>query len=108
MRKLVDRAHQVRMGPFSDEETAEYVSRTLHRPSEYCLPLAAVVQEKTQGNPFFVREMLDTGYRTKCIYYCWKCSQWEFNVERLFHHFASPDEGRFSSNDFIARRLKGM
>lgn len=106
--KLVEKGHQVQMGSFSDDETAEYVSETLHRPREYCLPLAAVVQEKTQGNPFFVREMLDTGYRTKCIYYCWKCSQWEFNVDRLFLQFASPDISRFSSNDFIARRLKEM
>jgi signal transduction histidine kinase len=72
------------------------------------MPLVAVVQEKTQGNPFFVREMMDSAYRKKCVYYCWKCSQWEYNLDRLFEHFSSPDTGRFSSNDFITRRLKEM
>ncbi|KAK5117209.1 hypothetical protein LTR85_008977 [Meristemomyces frigidus] len=107
-RRLLERAHKVDVGPFSDDETAQYVADTLHRPKEYCLPLAAIVQEKTHGNPFFVREMLDTAYRKKCIYYCWKCSQWEFNIDLLFQNFASPDSGKFSSNDFIARRLKEM
>ena len=72
------------------------------------MPLVAVVQEKTQGNPFFVREMMDSAYRKKCVYYCWKCSEWEYNLDRLFEHFSSPDAGKFSSNDFITRRLKEM
>ncbi|KAK4545160.1 hypothetical protein LTR36_003711 [Oleoguttula mirabilis] len=107
-RRLLERAHRVEVGAFTDGETAQYVAETLHRPQEYCLPLAAIVQEKTHGNPFFVREMLDTGYRKRCIYYCWKCSQWEFNVDLLFQNFSSPDSGKFSSNDFIARRLKEL
>ncbi|EMC95850.1 hypothetical protein BAUCODRAFT_71300 [Baudoinia panamericana UAMH 10762] len=107
-RKLLNTSHKVTLGPFTDEETAQYVSDTLHRPREYCVPLVAVVQEKTGGNPFFVREMLDAGYRNKCIYYCWKCSQWEYNLDRLFTEFSSPDAGKFSSNDFIARRLREM
>lgn len=107
-RKLLENAHRVDIGGFGDDETAQYVADTLHRPKEYCLPLVAIVQEKTHGNPFFVREMLDAAYRRKCIYYCWKCSQWEYNIDLLFQNFASPDSGKFSSNDFIARRLKEM
>ena len=72
------------------------------------MPMVAVIQEKTQGNPFFVREMIDTSYRKKCVYYCWKCNKWEFNLDRLFQEFSSPDSGKFSSNDFITRRFKDM
>ncbi len=61
IRKLLSTAHRVQLNPFTEEETAVFVADTLHRPKEYCLPLVAVVQEKTGGNPFFVREMLDAG-----------------------------------------------
>jgi len=108
IRKLLAQAIKVDVGAFQDEETIQYVSDTLRRPKEYCLPLAAVVQEKTQGNPFFVREMLDAAYRSKCIYYCWKCSHWEFNLDKAFEAFSSADTTKFSSNDLIARRLKQM
>ncbi|KAK5168940.1 Chk1 protein kinase [Saxophila tyrrhenica] len=107
-KQIVSRATKVELGPFTDDETAQYSSETLHRPKEYCMPLVAVVQEKTSGNPFFVREMMDAAYRKKCLYYCWKCSQWEYNLDRLFQHFSSPDGSRFSSNDFIVRRLKEL
>ncbi|KAK5731642.1 Chk1 protein kinase [Elasticomyces elasticus] len=108
IRKLLATAHRVQLNPFTEEETALYVAETLHRPKEYCLPLVAVVQEKTGGNPFFVREMLDAGYRKKCIYFCWKHSEWEYTVDKLFQEFSSPDAGKFSSNDLILRRLKEM
>lgn len=85
----VRRATQVELGPFSDDDTAQYASETLHRPKDYCMPLVAVIQEKTQGNPFFVREMMDSAYRKKCVYYCWKCSEWEYSLDRLFEHFSS-------------------
>ncbi|KAK3058206.1 Chk1 protein kinase [Extremus antarcticus] len=105
---FVYRATKVDLGAFTDDETAQYASETLHRPKEYCMPLVAVVQEKTQGNPFFVRDMMDSAYRKKCVYYCWKCSQWEFNLDRLFEQFSSPDGNRFASNDFITRRLREL
>ena len=108
IRHTIGRAHRVDLGPFTEDDTAQYAAETLHRPKEYCMPLVGVIQEQTQGNPFFVREMMDSAYRKKCVYYCWKCSQWEFNLDRLFEQFSSPDSGRYSSNEFITRRLREM
>lgn len=108
IRKILDKAHKVELGPFTDEETTQYVEDTLHRSRDYCLPLVAVIQEKTGGDPSFVREMVDTAYRRKCVYFCWKCGKWEFQMDRLFEEFASPDDSKFSSNDFIIRRLKEL
>ncbi|KAL1582770.1 hypothetical protein WHR41_08368 [Cladosporium halotolerans] len=104
-RQLLQHATKIELGNFEDEDTAQYVSDTLMRPREYCMPLAAVIQEKTNGSPFFVKEMLDSCYRKKCVYYCWRCSHWEFDMNKVFDEFSSPDEAKFSSNDFIARRL---
>jgi signal transduction histidine kinase/predicted ATPase/DNA-binding response OmpR family regulator len=107
-RQLLQKATKVEVGNFEDEETAQYVSDTLMRPKDYCMPLAAVIQEKTNGSPFFVKEMLDSCYRKKCVYYCWRCTQWEFDLNKVFDEFSSPDEAKFSSNDFIARRLQEL
>lgn len=107
-RQLLQSAKKIELGNFEDEDTAQYVSDTLMRPREYCMPLAAVIQEKTNGSPFFVKEMLDSCYRKKCIYYCWRCTQWEYDMNKMFDEFSSPDETKFSSNDFIARRLHDL
>jgi predicted ATPase len=56
-------------------QTAAYVAETLHRDQEYILPLVAVIQEKSRGNVFFIREILDTCYRKHCVYYCWREGQ---------------------------------
>ncbi|WPH00624.1 Hypothetical protein R9X50_00345400 [Acrodontium crateriforme] len=105
---LLEKAVKVQLGPFTDEETGQFVADTLHRPKEYCLPLASVIQEKSQGNPFFIRELLDSSYRAKTIYYCWKCTNWEFNLDKLFDQFASPDIDKFSTNDLIDRRMQEL
>jgi predicted ATPase len=76
IRSLLSSATRIYIKPFDEDEMAEYVSETLHRDREYVLPLTAVIQEKTLGNPFFIREMLDTCYRKSCIYYSWKNSVW--------------------------------
>ena len=106
--KLLEKATRVDVGPFTDNQLIEYVSQTLHRPADYVIPLVEVIQEKTQGSPFFVREMLDSAYRKKCIYYCWKCGHWEFGLDKLFAEFSTPDAGKFSTDDFILRRMREL
>jgi signal transduction histidine kinase/predicted ATPase/serine/threonine protein kinase/DNA-binding response OmpR family regulator len=108
VRKLLERATTIEVKPFSEEDTAQYVADTLHRPKDYCLPLVAVIQERTQGNPFFVREMLDSAYKTGCIFYCWKCRFFEFSIDKLFDTFSSSGEGPYSSHDFIIRRMEKL
>jgi len=75
-------ATNIQLSPFTEDETAEYVCATMLRDPEYVLPLVAVIQEKTSGNPFFVREFLDTCNRKKCIFYDWKDSTWQFDINR--------------------------
>lgn len=108
VKKVMERATVVEVGSFSEDDTAQYVSAALQREKEYCLPLTAVVQERTHGNPFFVREMLDAAHRSGCIYYCWKCGKFEFSLDKLFEEFSSADEDTYSSNDFIVRRMRQL
>lgn len=76
IRALMTSAKKILLSPFTEEQTAEYVAETLHRDTEYILPLVAVIQEKSGGNVFYIREILDTCYRKNCVYYCWKEGNW--------------------------------
>lgn len=105
---LLERSTKIALMPFTEQETAEYVSHTLHRPSGVVATLAAVVQQATRGNPFFIREMLDVCYRKGCIYYSWRTSQWEFDLDKVFGEFSSPNTDQFSSNDFLHKRLQDL
>ncbi|KAF2147305.1 uncharacterized protein K452DRAFT_293751 [Aplosporella prunicola CBS 121167] len=94
--------------PFTEVQTAEFVGETLHRDPGYCLPLVATIQEKTGGSPFFVREMLDTCYRKKCIHYSWKDSAWQYDLDRVFAEFKSTAYGSRINNDFVVKRLQEL
>ncbi|KAI9374281.1 hypothetical protein BJX61DRAFT_540920 [Aspergillus egyptiacus] len=98
---------RVLLKPLSEEEVMEIVAATMHQPPNPVLtPLAAVVQEKSLGNPFYVRMMLETCYSKNCIWYSWKNSTWEFDLDRVFTEFVAPRYGEGLGLGFIARRLQ--
>ena len=57
------------LSPFSEKTVIEYVASALYRSEEYVFPLAVVAFEKTRGNPFMLRQLLETCYRKACIYF---------------------------------------
>lgn len=105
VKPLIATSIKLQVTPFTENETAEYVASTLHREKDYIVPLVAVIQEKTAGNPFFIREMLETCYRKLCVYYSWRNSAWEFDLDRIFLEFESQTYGSQITNDFVAKRL---
>ena len=81
------------------------MSATLSRPKEQILSLALVVQSKTGGNPFYMREMLSTCHRKKCIWYDHKDSIWHYDLDRLFAQFQGEHDYDVLDTGFITRRL---
>ncbi|KAF2640308.1 hypothetical protein P280DRAFT_428266 [Massarina eburnea CBS 473.64] len=108
IRNLLPLATKIELLPFTEEQTTEYVAETMHRDKEYILPLVAVVQEKSRGNLFYIREILDTCYRKQCVFYCWKEGTWRFDLDKIFEVFASSDYGSSVNTDFIAKRLREL
>ncbi|KAF1963424.1 two-component sensor protein histidine protein kinase-like protein [Byssothecium circinans] len=108
LRNLLPMATKIELLPFTEEQTAEYVAETLHRDRDYILPLIAVVQEKSHGNLFYIREILETCYRKHCVFYCWKEGNWVFDLDKIFEVFESPDYGSSVNNDFIKKRLREL
>ncbi|KAI4947363.1 hypothetical protein J4E91_006715 [Alternaria rosae] len=102
---LLRHATKVQLLPFAEAQTADYVAETLHRDHQYILPLVAVIQEKSRGNLFYIREILDTCYRKRCVYYEWRENNWVFDLDKVFAVFESPEYGSSVTTDFIAKRL---
>jgi hypothetical protein len=98
---------RIELQPLTDEEMINYVAATMHQPPNPSLtPLTAVIQEKSRGNPFYVRMMLETCYRKNCIWYSWRHSGWQFDLDRIFTEFVAPAYGEGLGTDFITKRLQ--
>ena len=93
--------------PLTEEDVARYVGETLRRPMDYVYPLAIVCMEKSDGNPFFLRQMLELCHEKGSIWYSWKSSSWNFDLDRVFAEFSTEEysEQRLHEN-FIVDRLQ--
>jgi len=49
---------EIALGPLASEHLTEFVSDLTAASAEDCAPLAALIADKTNGNPFFVREFV--------------------------------------------------
>ncbi|KAJ5601674.1 hypothetical protein N7510_011208 [Penicillium lagena] len=97
----------IELQPLAETEVMELIASTMHQePNPTLTPLSAVVQEKSQGNPFYVRVMLETCYRTNCIWYSWKDSKWLFDLDRIFTEFVAPVYGEGLGLGFLTKRLQ--
>lgn len=99
---------RIPLSPLGEEEIVQYVSTTLSKPKEDVLPLALVIQSKSGGNPFYIREMLSACHRKRCIYYDYKVSQWVYDLDRLFEEFRAEKNYDVLDTNFITRRLSEL
>ena len=98
---------RIELQPLGEEDIMEFVAATMHQePNTMLTPLSAVVQEKSHGNPFYVRMMLETCYRKNCIWYSWKESKWLFDLDRIFTEFVAPVYGEGLGLGFLTKRLQ--
>ena len=98
----------IKLSPLSEQDVVKYVSATIFRNPEYCLPLAVVCLEKSDGNPFYLRQMLEVCHRKACIWYSWKESMWEYDLDRIFAEFQSDSYGEQLNTNFITKRLQDL
>jgi len=103
--QVVQGATKIQLLPFTEAQTADYVAETLHRDHQYILPLVAVIQEKSLGSVFYIREILDECYRKKCVFYSWRENNWLFDLDQVFEVFETPEYGSSITTNFITKRL---
>ncbi|TPX07877.1 uncharacterized protein E0L32_010452 [Thyridium curvatum] len=99
---------KIQLSPLTDDELVQYVAATLCKPKEDVTGLAMVIQVKSAGNPFLMREMLSACYRKKCIWYDYHTSQWHYDVNRVFEQFKGDSNYEILDTDFITGRLNEL
>ncbi len=83
------RVRQIALAPLELADTTALIADTLHHSPEIVQPLAALVQTKTQGNPFFVSEFLKSLYVSGLLSYAYpsvgeaRDGGWRWDVARI-------------------------
>ena len=98
----------INLEPLDEATVVDFVSTSLARPREHVLPLAIVCLEKSNGNPFYLRQMLEICHRRGAIWYSWQDASWEYDLDRVFAEFASPEYGQQLDANFITKRLQDL
>ena len=98
----------IKLEPLTEAAVVAYVCETLSRSPEYVLPLAIVCLEKTNGNPFYLRQMLELCHRRGAIWYSWKDSSWVYDLDRVFAEFTSAEYGQQLNTNFITQKLQDL
>ncbi|HVH46838.1 MAG TPA: AAA family ATPase [Labilithrix sp.] len=91
------------LGPLSDADVSELVADTLHAPRDETASLAALVSEKTGGNPFFAIQFLTMLHRQGSIWFDHDVSCWRWDVGLI------RAEG-YTDNvvELMIRKLRGL
>ncbi|MEI9948882.1 MAG: AAA family ATPase [Pseudomonadota bacterium] len=74
---------QVSLAPLGIEHVAELVADALHTNVDRARPLAALVSEKTGGNPFFVIQFITTLAEEGLLTFADESWSWQWDVERI-------------------------
>jgi predicted ATPase len=96
---------RVTLKPLPEEDITKYVAVTMSRPVEDIIPLSAVIQAKSGGNPFYMREFMSACHRTNCIWYDYKQGTWNYDIDRIFQKFSTDKYDDVLNADFVTRRL---
>ncbi len=97
---LINRIHLRALGP---EQVSELVADTLHCRTVASKALAELVQQKTAGNPFFLKEFLQTLYQEKLVEFDFRLGAWRWDLERIQHH-QIPDD----VVDLMVRKIRRL
>jgi predicted ATPase/signal transduction histidine kinase/tRNA A-37 threonylcarbamoyl transferase component Bud32 len=61
----------------------ELLSETLKCGLEEVRTLSDVIEEKTKGNPFFIKEFLGVLYRSKLVYFSSEEEKWDWDIHKI-------------------------
>jgi PAS domain S-box-containing protein len=71
------------VGPLSERQVGEWLSRTLSGGAERVSPLARVLWHKTRGNPFFLEQLLLSLHRQRLILRDPERGEWRWDAREL-------------------------
>jgi serine/threonine protein kinase len=103
IQQLGMKIHAINLQPLTLDTVQQLLSDTLKK-SEDLQELAKLIFNKTQGNPFFVNQLLKTLYKDQLLYFDSKNSQWLWDI----HQIQSVDIIDYNIVDLVARNIKEL
>ncbi|HVJ30014.1 MAG TPA: serine/threonine-protein kinase PknK, partial [Gammaproteobacteria bacterium] len=73
----------IELEPLDVPDVAELVADTLHQDAATAMPLAEIIQQKTGGNPFFIRQFLRALHGARLITFDGATKRFRYDVEAV-------------------------
>ncbi|UQA55673.1 AAA family ATPase [Polyangium aurulentum] len=94
---------EIALGPLAQSDVADLVADALGASHEDALPLARVVFEQTQGNPFHTKQLLRALHDEGLVRFDVEAGAWRFDLDAVRARPAAPDVV-----DFMAARIAAL
>jgi histidine kinase len=75
--------HSIHLAPLSEEDVNCLVADTLSDRPETTAPLAHLLHRKTQGNPFFLIQLLKSLRQKEILRFDYSIEQWQWNIQKI-------------------------
>lgn len=92
--------HEIDLQPLPVEVVRKIVAETLHQSEAAVESIAATVFQRTQGNPYYINELLKAWYAETVIYFDQADGSWHWDESRFNAANVSGDLA-----DFISRKI---
>src|SRR5208282_5876658 len=83
IRQAGAQAQEIRLAPLGRDDLWQLIADALHCESERVAPLAHLVQEKTDGNPFFVIQFLHTLVDEGLLAFDSDVARWRWDLDHI-------------------------
>lgn len=83
MRKSEKNIQAIKLGPLSTQEFNTLFMDTFKQEEKTVQPLAELIYKFTDGNPFFCKEVINTIYREKLLYFDYKSKHWAWQLDAI-------------------------
>ncbi|KAJ5682041.1 uncharacterized protein N7477_001981 [Penicillium maclennaniae] len=98
----------ISLTPLNEDCVMQYVANTLSLSVPVIWPLGAFIQSRTNGNPFYIREVLNDCHEHGFICYDFQEGLWSFDLSRISEYFKVDSYNDAAFDDFLARRLSSL
>ncbi|NET56222.1 MAG: AAA family ATPase [Symploca sp. SIO2E6] len=83
IQKAGARVNQIWLLPLAMQDINQLIADTLNCTTETSKPLAHLISQKTQGNPFFLTQLLQSLYRDNLLSFDRYQNCWHWNIEEI-------------------------
>jgi len=73
----------IQVDDLSFDDTNLFVSETLQSKTNNVKPLTEVIYKKTNGNPFYIKQLLSTFYQNDLIFYDPQTKSWAWEIDEI-------------------------